>query len=162
MCFFSMTTRWHRLLKTTGLTKGCFMSFMPFPWLTRHIITNYTDRLSFAKTPWQQTPAISDRADRSVGCRRLHLGLCVVIHLWYAYMLKSSFDKYVFCKPQMGRIFWNSNCSASCILSLPPSLSHKIYNTKGIRGPIVTEYTNCTAKDVLARVLENLDVCLEV
>lgn len=43
----------------------------------------------------------------------------------------------------------NLNTSqALCILSLSPSLSHKIYNTKGILASIVTEHTNCTAKDV--------------
>lgn len=31
-------------------------------------------------------------------------------------------------------------------LPLSPCLSHKIYNTEGIRGPIVTEYNNCTAQ----------------
>lgn len=122
----SVTMQWHRLLKTTGLTKRCFMSFMPFPWLTRHINTNYTDRLSFVKTPWQQTPAISDRADRSVGCRRLHLGLCVVIHLWYAYMLKSSVDKYIFCESQWGKKGILTYCETVTLFNLMYFLSRSI------------------------------------
>lgn len=76
MLFFFATMQWHRLLKTTGLTKRCFMSLLPFQWLTRHIITNYIDRLSSTKPPWQLTPAISNRADRSIWCVVIHLSIC--------------------------------------------------------------------------------------
>lgn len=47
---------------------------MPFPWLPRHINTNYTDRLCFTKTPLQQTAA----ADGCVWCGHMDSGLCVV------------------------------------------------------------------------------------
>lgn len=80
----SVTVRWYRLLKTTELTKRCFMSFMPFPWLTRHINANYTDRLCFPKPPGsKQTAAISSGEDGSGACRHLWCtSVCVFACAW--------------------------------------------------------------------------------
>lgn len=116
-CFFSVTMLWHSLLETTTLTKRCFMSFMPFSWLSRHINTNYTNRLSFPKPP-------GSKLQLSLTVLIGVLGVCICVCVWsYVCGMHTCWNLLlIFCKSKWGEKAIKTYCETLTVFSLSFSL----------------------------------------